>query len=131
MDPYIELGFPGGTSGKESTCQYKRCVFNLCIQEIPQTRKWQPTPVFLPGKLHGQRNLMDWSPGDPKESDKQYVELGVIFSDSLHLRFLFMQWVTLSALYASFGYKVGFVANGVVPILCSPLLLENTLVMKL
>ena len=74
---------------------------------------------------------MDWSPGDPKESDKQYVELGVIFSDSLHLRFLFMQWVTLSALYASFGYKVGFVANGVVPILCSPLLLENTLVMKL
>ena len=25
-------------------------------------RKWQPTPVFLPGKLHGQRNLAGYSP---------------------------------------------------------------------
>ena len=24
-------------------------------------RKWQPTPVFLPGKSHGQRNLADYS----------------------------------------------------------------------
>ena len=28
----------------------------------PWIRKWQPTPVFLPGKYHGQRNLMDYSP---------------------------------------------------------------------
>ena len=27
-------------------------------------RKWQPTPVFLPGKVHGQRNLAGCSPGD-------------------------------------------------------------------
>ena len=67
----------------------------------------------------------------PKESEKQYIELGVIFSDSPHLWILFIQWLTLSALYASFGYKVGLVANGVVAILCSPLLLENILVMKL
>ena len=30
--------------------------------KIPWRRKWQPTPVFLPGKAHGQRNLADNSP---------------------------------------------------------------------
>ena len=28
----------------------------------PEVRKWQPTPVFLPGKLHGQRSLAGYSP---------------------------------------------------------------------
>ena len=31
--------------------------------------KWQPTPVLLPGKSHGQRSLVDYSPWDCKESD--------------------------------------------------------------
>ena len=29
----------------------------------------QPTPVFLPGKSHGQRNLVGYSPWGRKESD--------------------------------------------------------------
>ena len=48
------LGFPGGTSGKESTCQcrrHKRCGFNPLAGKIPWRWKWQPTPVFLPGKI--------------------------------------------------------------------------------
>ena len=32
-------------------------------------RKWQPTPVFLPGESHGQRNLVGYSPWVCKESD--------------------------------------------------------------
>ena len=32
-------------------------------------RKWQPTPVFLPGKSHGQRSLLGYRPWGPKESD--------------------------------------------------------------
>ena len=32
-------------------------------------RKWQPTPVFLPGKSHGQRSLVGYSPWSCKESD--------------------------------------------------------------
>ena len=32
-------------------------------------RKWQPTPVFLPGELHGQRSLVCYSPGAHKELD--------------------------------------------------------------
>ena len=30
---------------------------------------WQPTPVFLPGKSHGQRSLADYSPWGRKEKD--------------------------------------------------------------
>ena len=32
------------------------------VGEIPWKRKWQPTPVFLPGKCHGQRSLASYSP---------------------------------------------------------------------
>ena len=32
-------------------------------------RKWQPTPVFLPGEFHGQRSLVSYSPWDGKELD--------------------------------------------------------------
>ena len=36
-------------------------------QEDPLRGEWQPTPVFLPGQPHGQRNLVGYSPWDPKE----------------------------------------------------------------
>ena len=55
------LGFPGGTSGKELTCQCGRCKrhrFNSWVGKIPWRRKWQSTPLFLPGKSHGQRSLL-------------------------------------------------------------------------
>ena len=32
-------------------------------------RKWQPTPVFFPGKSHGQKSLVGYSPWDLKELD--------------------------------------------------------------
>ena len=38
-------------------------------QEDPLEKEWQPTPVFLPGKFHGQRNLVGYLPRDCKESD--------------------------------------------------------------
>ena len=50
---YINMhGFPGGASGNEPTCQcrkHKRCGFDPWVGKIPWKRKWQPTPVFLPG----------------------------------------------------------------------------------
>ena len=36
--------------------------------KIPWSRKWQPTPVFLPGTFHGHRSLAGYSPWDHKES---------------------------------------------------------------
>ena len=38
--------------------------------EDPWRRKWQPTPALLPGKSHGWRSLIDYSPWGHKESDK-------------------------------------------------------------
>ena len=54
----MNLGFPGGTSGKESTCQcrrQKRCRFDPWVRWIPWRRAWQTTPVFSPIKSHEQR----------------------------------------------------------------------------
>ena len=66
------LGFPGGTSGKDLTCQcrrHKRCRFNPWVGKIPWRRAWQPTPGFLPGESHGQRSLAGYSPLGCKELD--------------------------------------------------------------
>ena len=35
----------------------------------PLRRKWQPTPILLPGKFHGQRSLAGYSPWGHKELD--------------------------------------------------------------
>ena len=51
----------------------KRCRFHLWVGKIPCSRKWQPTPVFLPGKSHGQRSLAGFSPWGCKELDTTEV----------------------------------------------------------
>ena len=47
----------------------KRSRFDPWFGKIPWRRKWQPTPVFLPGESHGQRSLVAYSPWGRKESD--------------------------------------------------------------
>ena len=62
-------GFPGG---KESACQYRRCErlrFDPWVGKTRWSRKWQPTSVFLPRKLHGQRSLAENSPWGRKETN--------------------------------------------------------------
>ena len=49
------LGLPRWLSGKESACWCWRHRFDPWVGKIPWRRKWQPTPVFLLGKFHGQR----------------------------------------------------------------------------
>ena len=65
-----KMGFLGGTSGKEPVCQcrrHKRCGFDPWVSKIPWSRKWQPTSVFLSGKVHGQRRLAGCSLSGCKE----------------------------------------------------------------
>jgi len=52
------------------TDEHRRPRFNPWVKKIPWRRKWQSTPVFLPGKFHGQRSLVGYSPWGCKESDK-------------------------------------------------------------
>ena len=51
--------------GKEISLQGRRqgrCRFDPWVGKILWRRKWQPTPVFLPGKSHEQRSLARYSP---------------------------------------------------------------------
>ena len=69
---YDKWGLPKWHSGKESACQCqrgKRLEFSPWVWKIPCRRKWQPIPVFLPGKFHGQRSLEGYSPWGCKELD--------------------------------------------------------------
>ena len=67
------LGFPGGSNGKEPVCQCrrhnKRRRFSPWVGKIAWRRKWQPTPVFLSGECHGQRYLADYSSWGHTESN--------------------------------------------------------------
>ena len=56
-------GCPGSTVIKISACQCTRCRFDPWVRKIPWRRKWQPTPVFLPGESHGQRIWWATVPG--------------------------------------------------------------------
>ena len=47
----------------------RRLAFDPWVGKILWRRKWQPTPVFLPGEFHGQRSLVGHSPWGHKESD--------------------------------------------------------------
>ena len=49
--------------------QCTRPRFNSWVRKIPWRRKWQATPVFLPGKSHEQRSLAGYSQWSYKESD--------------------------------------------------------------
>ena len=63
------MGFPGGSDHKESACNAEDPGSIPGLGRSPWRRKWQPTPVFLPGKSQGQRNLADYSPWSCKELD--------------------------------------------------------------
>ena len=53
-----------------SVClQCGRPRFDPWVGKILWRRKWQPIAVLLPGKSHGQRSLVDYSPWDRKELD--------------------------------------------------------------
>ena len=51
-------GFPGGSVVKNPPANARTlrgCGFNSWVKKLLWRRKWQPTPVFFPGKSHGQR----------------------------------------------------------------------------
>ena len=64
-------GLHSWLSGKESSCQCRRRGFDPWVRKIPWKRKWQPTPIFLPGKpmdrgawwatVHGVSKRHDWA----------------------------------------------------------------------
>ena len=61
-------GFPWWFSSISLQCRI--LGFDPWLRKIPWKRTWQPTPVFLPRKFHGQRSLAGFSPWIIKELDR-------------------------------------------------------------
>ena len=55
------MDFPGGSDGKASVYNALRPGCDPWVGKIPWRRKWQPTPVCLPGKSHGQKSLVGYT----------------------------------------------------------------------
>jgi len=90
---YRWSGLPWWLSGKEPTCQCRRDKqhrFDPWVGKIPCRRKWQPTPAFLPGKSHGQRSLVGYSPWGRKRvrhdlaTKHEVVDQGIVWKVSFY-----------------------------------------------
>ena len=55
------------TDGSSVCLQCRRPGFNPWVRKIPWRREGQPAPIFLPGKSHGQRRLVGYSPWGHKK----------------------------------------------------------------
>ena len=66
-----KMGLPRWRSVKVLNWQCRRCkrreFYPLQLGRSPWRRKWQPTPVFLPGKFFRQRSLVGYSPGSHED----------------------------------------------------------------
>ena len=67
MTSPLTFGFPGAPAVKNPPASV-RLKFNPWVRKITCRRKWQPTPVVLPGKSHEQKSLVGYSPWGHKES---------------------------------------------------------------
>ena len=67
----MQRGFPGGSVVKKPPAM-RGHRFEAWVGKIPWRREWQPTPVFLPGKLNGQRSWQTTVQGVEEESDMTY-----------------------------------------------------------
>ena len=77
------------------------------VWKIPWRRKWQPTPVLLPGKSHGRRTLEGHSPWGCKELDT---------TERLHfLSFLSLYYITCESIHICVQPQPYFPINPVIP----------------
>ena len=62
----VAQGFPGSSVVKNPPAE-QEARFHPWVGKIPWSRKWQPTPAFLPGKSYRQKSLAGYSPWGPKD----------------------------------------------------------------
>ena len=74
---------PWWLSGKESACHCRTRGFHPWVRKGTWKRKWQPTPVFLPGTFHGWRKLVGYSPQDHKRVGHDWSLSSCVHAESL------------------------------------------------
>ena len=87
-------GPPRWCCGKEYVCQcrwHKSCGFDPWVEKIPWSRKWQPTPVFLPGKFTDRGN---WKA--PVHGAKSWIRLTTHTHTHTHTRGPHCPWLLSS-----------------------------------
>ena len=67
---WLIVGFPGSSDGKASANNVGDLDSIPGSGRSPGEGKWQLTPVFMPGKFHGPRSLVGYTPWGRKELDK-------------------------------------------------------------
>ena len=127
----VQQGFPGGSSGKEPTCQCRRHMrwsFDPWVRKICWRRAWQPTPVFLRGESHGQRSLASYSPWVAKSqtwlkhlsihwihevglNSEESIIIGSLPPPVLHTRYVWKTLLLVTALRNWALLKIAFILS--------------------
>ena len=78
-------GFPGGAVVKNLPAKAGDTSLISGLGRSPGERNGKPTPVFLPGKFHGQRSLVGYTPWGCKESDmtEHRMHSYLLFQDAM------------------------------------------------
>ena len=82
-------GFPGGSVVKNPPANAgdgRDTEFDPWVGKIAWKRKWQPTPVFLPGKPLGWRSLVGYSPWGCRPSNFTFTILIGNWDETKELR---------------------------------------------
>ena len=96
----VYTGLPRWLSNKGPACpcwRRGRHVYHPWVRKIHCRRKRQPTPVFLPGKSHGQRSMVGYSPWDCRvehdvATEHTHTHTLVRLYTSIYSNFFFLPW---------------------------------------
>ena len=67
--PYVTTGKTIALTRRTFVGKVMSLLFNMLSRLVIQRRQWQPTPILLPGRSHGPRSLVGYSPWGRKELD--------------------------------------------------------------
>ena len=70
---------------------HRRPGFHPWVRKITWRKKWQASPVFLPGKSQGQRSLVGYSPWGPEESDMTEHKHDVEYAGLIKITVVYVQ----------------------------------------
>ena len=105
LEPKLILGLPRWLIGKEFAHKFMRCRLDPWVGKIPRRRKWQPTPVFLPGEIPSTKE-----PGRLHSMGLQRVRHNqtrtwVILPSELRL------WPTFSEIFLKIQFQLSILFN--------------------
>ena len=106
--------------------RWKRCGFYPWVRKIPWSGKWQPIPVFLPGKFHGQKSLVGCGPGVARSWTQlsTHTNLCLWFYMSLTSQLFYIYFTSSLAVFSSLHFFIVVVETSIFPSLPPALVLK-------